>query len=116
MARRDAIVSLSAAFGLRRDGPEKPYMNRNETALFDIYRRSGQYSLFRVQKCGRTACGKDIPKAKQYCSKECWAEAQVPDDVLRERVRALTQPGYDPDAPDIEEAPAEEPTGEETES
>ena len=52
-----------------------PYTTKPELRVFDMKVESGEITVFRIKKCGQCRT-RDIPKSKEYCSKECWENAE----------------------------------------
>jgi hypothetical protein len=52
--------------------PELPYMTVTEYNVMGDLLAAGQLSAFRVKKCVRVGCGRDVVNSKEWCSKVCW--------------------------------------------
>ena len=68
--------------GIKAD-PERRWATVAELDAFDRMVDAGVITFFRTGTCARDGCGRDIPDAKDYCSKACHDEdtgAQEEDD------------------------------------
>lgn len=57
--------------------PDLPYMVKSETTLFELQKKKGNLSIFRIKKCDASGCDNLVPKHKKYCSKTCYEKTEI---------------------------------------
>jgi hypothetical protein len=57
--------------------PKLSYMTAAEQNMFKSLRKGQALSFFRIGLC---PCGEEIPKNKDYCSKDCYDKSEDADD------------------------------------
>lgn len=57
--------------------PDLPYMVESEKSLFNLQKKKGGLSIFRISKCQAKGCCEYVPKHKKYCSKDCYVKTEI---------------------------------------